>query len=43
MTRKSDDAMMISAAVESGCDEILSEDLNEGQDYYGVIARNPFR
>ena len=36
------DAMMISAAIESGCDEILSEDLNDGQDYCGVVAHNPF-
>lgn len=36
------DAMMISAALESGCTEILSEDLNDGQDYGGVIAHNPF-
>ena len=36
------DAMMVSAALESGCTEILSEDLNDGQDYGGVIAHNPF-
>jgi predicted nucleic acid-binding protein len=36
------DAMMIAAAIESGCDEILSEDLNEGQCYGGVVAHNPF-
>ena len=29
-------------AIESGCDEILSEDLNDGQDYCGVVAHNPF-
>ncbi len=37
------DAMMISAALESGCDTILSEDLNEWQDYGGVVAQNPFK
>ena len=36
------DAMMVSAALESGCTEILSEDLNDGQDYGGVVAHNPF-
>lgn len=37
------DAMMIAAAIASGCEEILSEDLNDGQNYDGVIAHNPFR
>ena len=37
------DAMMISSASESGCDEILSEDLNDGQNYDGVVAHNPFK
>ena len=37
------DAMMISTASESGCDEILSEDLNDGQNYDGVVAHNPFK
>ncbi len=34
--------MMVAAAIESGCTEILSEDLNDGQDYDGVVAHNPF-
>ena len=37
------DAMMIAAAIASDCEEILSEDLNDGQDYGGVTAHNPFR
>lgn len=37
------DAMMISTASESGCDEMLSEDLNDGQNYDGVVAHNPFK
>ncbi len=37
------DAMMISAALASGCEEILSEDLNDGQNYGGVVAHNPFK
>jgi len=26
-----------------GCTEVLSEDLNDGQDYAGVRVTNPFR
>jgi len=37
------DAAIIEAARELGCDTILSEDLNHGQDYGGVKALNPFR
>jgi predicted nucleic acid-binding protein len=37
------DAAIIEAAREMGCDTILSEDLNHGQDYGGVKALNPFR
>lgn len=37
------DAAIIEAARLSGCDTVLSEDLNDGQDYGGVVVRNPFR
>jgi predicted nucleic acid-binding protein len=37
------DAAIIEAAREIGCDTILSEDLNHGQDYGGVKVINPFR
>ncbi|NDF98823.1 MAG: twitching motility protein PilT, partial [Chitinophagia bacterium] len=37
------DAAVIEAARELGCDEILSEDLSEGQNYRGIRIRNPFR
>ena len=37
------DAMIVAAAEKSGCDELLSEDLNDGQSYVGVRVRNPFR
>jgi predicted nucleic acid-binding protein len=37
------DAAIIEAARISGCDEVLSEDLNHGQDYGGVRVTNPFR
>ncbi len=37
------DAAIIEAAREMGCDTILSEDLNHGQDYGGVRVMNPFR
>jgi len=36
------DAAIIAAARELGCEILYTEDLNDGQDYGGVIARNPF-
>ena len=36
------DAMILAAAESSGARELLSEDLNHGQDYGGVCAVNPF-
>ena len=36
------DAAIVAAALELGCETLYSEDLNAGQDYGGVIARNPF-
>jgi len=37
------DAAIIEAARSLGCEAVLSEDLNDGQDYDGVLVRNPFR
>ncbi|GDX11482.1 twitching motility protein PilT [Verrucomicrobiota bacterium] len=37
------DAAILAAARAAGCTEVLSEDLNEGQDYGGVIIVNPFK
>lgn len=37
------DAAIIEAARLLGCPEVLSEDLNHGQDYAGVVVTNPFR
>ncbi|MCC6133007.1 MAG: PIN domain-containing protein [Acidobacteria bacterium] len=37
------DAAIIEGARALGCKELLSEDLNDGQDYGGVTVRNPFR
>lgn len=37
------DAAIIEAARASGCSHVLSEDLNDGQDYGGVTVTNPFR
>ena len=37
------DAAIIEAARSLGCDAVLSEDLNDGQDYDGVRVQNPFR
>jgi predicted nucleic acid-binding protein len=37
------DAAIIEAARALGCDVVLSEDLNDGQDYAGVRVESPFR
>ncbi len=37
------DATIIEAARVLRCDEVLSEDLNDGQDYAGIKVVNPFR
>jgi len=35
-------AAILSAAIELGCTQLYSEDLNHGQDYGGVAVINPF-
>jgi predicted nucleic acid-binding protein len=37
------DAAILEAARALGCEIVLSEDLNDGQDYGGVRVENPFR
>ena len=37
------DALIVAAAEANGCDEILTEDLNDGQMYCGIKAVNPFK
>ena len=37
------DSLLLASASESGCDEFISEDLNDGQIYCGVRAVNPFK
>lgn len=37
------DGMIIAAAERAGCGRILSEDFNHGQEYFGVVAANPFQ
>lgn len=37
------DAAILEAARSMDCDVVLSEDLNDGQDYAGVRVENPFR
>jgi predicted nucleic acid-binding protein len=37
------DAAILEAARALGCETVLSEDLSDGQDYAGVIVRNPFQ
>jgi predicted nucleic acid-binding protein len=36
------DAAILEAARMMGCAEVLSEDLNDGQDYGGIVVVNPF-
>jgi len=36
------DAMVLSAAKFSGATQLLTEDLNHGQDYFGIEVVNPF-
>ena len=36
------DSLLLAAAESAGCDEILTEDLNDGQVYCGITAINPF-
>lgn len=36
------DGMIIASAERAGCDRIWSEDLNPGQEYFGVRVENPF-
>ncbi len=36
------DAMVVSSARRQGCRIVWSEVLNDGQDYEGVVVRNPF-
>ena len=37
------DALIVATAEKLGCDEILTEDLNDGQTYRGMVAHNPFK
>lgn len=37
------DSLLLAAAAANGCDEILTEDLADGQVYCGVKAVNPFK
>ena len=36
------DSLLLAAAESAGCDEFLTEDLNDGQTYCGIKAVNPF-
>jgi predicted nucleic acid-binding protein len=37
------DALILETARAAGCTVVLSEDLNDGQDYEGIRVENPFR
>lgn len=36
------DGLIVAAALEAGASQIITEDLNSGQSYGGVVAENPF-
>lgn len=36
------DACIVRAAIRGGCSLLLTEDLNSGQDYGGIVVDNPF-
>jgi predicted nucleic acid-binding protein len=37
------DALIVATARHVGCTEVLSEDMNDGQDYGGIVIVNPFK
>jgi predicted nucleic acid-binding protein len=37
------DALILETARAAGCTVVLSEDLNDGQDYDGIRVENPFK
>jgi len=37
------DSLLLAAAESLGCDEFITEDLNDGQLYCGIKAVNPFK
>lgn len=37
------DSLIVATARQCGCKEVVSEDMNDGQDYGGVVVMNPFK
>ena len=37
------DSLIVATARQCGCKEVVSEDMNDGQDYGGVVGLNPFK
>ena len=37
------EGMIVAAAERGGCERLWSEDMNSGQQYFGVTVENPFR
>jgi predicted nucleic acid-binding protein len=37
------DAMIVASALGAGCDELVTEDMQDGMKIHGVTIRNPFR
>jgi predicted nucleic acid-binding protein len=36
------DSLVVASAIELGCDDLLSEDLQDGQRFDGLVVKNPF-
>lgn len=37
------DSLIVATARQCGCKKVVSEDMNDGQDYGGVVVLNPFK
>jgi len=37
------DSLILAAAEYTGCRKLVSEDLNDGQEYNGIVVENPFK
>ena len=37
------DSLIVAGAIELGCDRLLTEDLQDGQNFGGLVVTNPFR
>jgi predicted nucleic acid-binding protein len=37
------DSLVVASAIELGCERLLTEDLQDGRDFGGLVVTNPFR